>query len=225
MWTENQKMMINKKKTKTMIFNFTENLRFSTRLHIKDENIDIVDHTKLLGTIVSSDLGWNLNTSSIVKKANARMELLRRVAGFGTPVEDLKIIYILFVRSILEQSCVVWHSSLTEQNSSDLERVQKSATKIILQERFKNYKNALEQLEIEDLKSRREALCLDFAKKCTKHEKLKHLFPKNSKEHQMNTRNSEVYKVYHANTKRFQQSPIIFMQNLLNEDEKNRRND
>ena len=151
------------------------------------------------------------------------MELLRRVAEFGAPVEDLKIIYILFIRSILEQSCTVWHSSLTEQNSSDLERVQKSATKIILQERFKNYKNALAQLQMEDLKTRREALCLDFAKKCTKHEKLKHMFPNNSKEHQMKTRNNEVYKVYHANTKRFQKSPIIFMQNLLNEDEKNRK--
>ena len=115
------------------------------------------------------------------------MELLRRVAGFGAPVEDLKIIYILFVRSILEQSCTVWHSSLTEKNSSDLERVQKFATKIILQERYKGYKNALAQLEIEDLKSRREALCLDFARKCTKHEKLKHMFPKNVKEHQMKT--------------------------------------
>ena len=50
------------------------------------------------------------------------------------------------------------------------------------------------------------------------------MFPKNVKEHQMNTRNNEVYKVYHANTKRFQKSPIIFMQNLLNEDEKNRKN-
>ena len=225
MWTENQKMMLNKNKTKTMIFNFTENFKFSTRLHIKDEKIELVDSTRLLGTIISSDLGWDLNTSSIIKKANARMELLRRVVGFGTPVDDLKTIYILFVRSILEQSCIVWHSSLTEQNSSDLERVQKSATKIILQERYKGYKNALAQLEIEDLKSRREALCLDFARKCTKHEKLKHMFPKNVKEHQMKTRNNEVYKVYHANTKRFQKSPIIFMQNLLNEDEKNRKNE
>ena len=36
-------------------------------------------------------LKYSLNNPSIVKKANARMELLRRVAGFGAPVEDLKI--------------------------------------------------------------------------------------------------------------------------------------
>ena len=35
-WTENQKMMINSKKTKTMIFNFTENFQFTTRLKLKN---------------------------------------------------------------------------------------------------------------------------------------------------------------------------------------------
>ena len=90
MWTENQKMLINEKKTKTIIFNFTENFQFTTRLKIKDLPIDVIDSTRLLGTIISNDLKWDLNTANIVKKANARMELLRKVASFGTPTEDLK---------------------------------------------------------------------------------------------------------------------------------------
>ena len=73
------------------------------------------------------------------------------------------------------------------------------------------------------MKSRREALCLDFAKKCKKHPKLKDMFPKNVKEKNMNTRNMEIYRVQHANTKRCQQYPIIYMQKLLNEDEKIRK--
>ena len=130
-WTEKQKMMINTKKTKTMIVNFTENFQFTTRLKLKDESIEVIDSTKLLGTIISKDLKWDLNTAAIVRKANARMELLRKAATFGPPVQDLKDIYILFIRSILEQSATVWHSSITSENSSDLERVQKSAVKII----------------------------------------------------------------------------------------------
>ena len=55
------------------------------------------------------------NTATIVQKANARRELLRRVASFGVSVEDLKLIYILFVKSHLEQSTIVWHSGLTEK--------------------------------------------------------------------------------------------------------------
>ena len=167
-----------RKKQKTIIFNFTEKYQFTTRLQLKNENIDVINSTRLLGTILSDDLGWDKNTANLVKKANARMELLRKVASFGTPQDDLKTIYILFIRSILEQSATVWHSSLNEDNCSDLERVQKSAIKVVLQDNYKGYKNGLAQLGIEDLKSRREYLCLEFAKKCVKSKKLQHMFPK-----------------------------------------------
>ena len=73
---------INEKKTKSLIFSFTEKYQFSTRLTLNDETIKVLESTKLLGTIISDDLSWNLNTLNIVKKANARMELVRKVAGF-----------------------------------------------------------------------------------------------------------------------------------------------
>ena len=84
------------------------------------------------------------------------MELLRKVASFGTSVEEKKNIYILFIRSILEQSSVVWHSSLTKENEEDLERVQKSALKIILGTKFLNYSQALKDTNLDSLKIRRE---------------------------------------------------------------------
>jgi hypothetical protein len=210
-WTENQKMIINEKKTKTMIINFTENYQFTTRLQLKGENVEVLNSTRLLGTILADDLGWDLNTANIVKKANARMALLRKVASFGTPIDDLKTIYILFIRSILEQSATVWHSSLSEENINDLERVQKSAIKVILQDKFKGYKQGLAQLGLEDLRSRRKNLCLDFARKCVKNPKLTHMFPKNPKSHIMNTRKNEIFKVHHANTGRYQDSAIIYI--------------
>ena len=180
-------MMINETKTKCMIFNFTEKHQFTTRLQVNNKPIDVIDSTRLLGTIITNDLCWDQNISSIVRKANARMELLRRVAGFGTPVDDLKTIYILFVRSILEQSATVWHSSLTQENAEDLERVQRSALKIMLNDKYVSYKRSLAQLGLETLSDRRETLCLNFALKCTKNEKLSHMFPLNKKNHDMET--------------------------------------
>ena len=219
-WTEDQLMIINEKKTKTMIFNFTENYKFTTRLRLKGENVEVINSTRLLGTMLTDDLKWDLNVSTIVKKANARMELLRRVASFGTPPEDLKIIYTLFIRSLLEQSATVWHSSLTEDNITDLERVQKTAIKVILQDKYKGYKQGLAQLNIETLAERRQQLCLNFARKCTKNEKMKHMFPLNVKAHSMDTRYDDKYKVQFANTERLKNSAIIYMQNLLNENDK-----
>ena len=74
-------------------------------------------------------------------------------------------IWFIFTKSILEYSAVVWHSSLSQNNISDIERVQKSVLKIILKERYKDYESALKDLNLESLSKRREMLCLKFAKK------------------------------------------------------------
>ena len=74
----------------------------------------------------------------------------------------------------------------------------------------------LAKLDIETLSSRREYLCLSFAQKCLKNERTKHMFPKNEKNHDMNTRHVEKYQVEYANTERKRNSPIIYMQKLLN---------
>ena len=47
------------------------------------------------------------------------------------------------------------------------------------------------------------------------------MFPENIKSHKMDTRVKEKFKVDFAHTQRFKNSAIIYMQNLLNENEKN----
>ena len=217
-WTREKKMVINSKKTKAMIFNFSSD-KFSTRLKLSNENVEIIENTKLLGTLIENDLKWDLNTKNLVRKANMRMQLLRKVASFGASIEDLKEIYILFIRSILEQSAVVWSSSLTIHNKNDLERIQKSAVRIILGNEYKDYKSSLTRLDIQTLEERRNNLCLNFARKFTKSEKLKHMFPLKKTKHEMKTRHKEKFKVKHAKTERLKRSAVIYMQKLLNTDE------
>ena len=125
------------------------------------------------------------------------------------------------MRSILDQSAVVWHSSLTQQNINDLERVRKSAMRIILGNEYVGYKRSLQRLEMDTLEDRRKKLCLNFAQKATKNPKTMNMFPENKKSHVMNTRQKEKFKVEFANTQRFKNSAIIYMQNLLNENQHN----
>ena len=173
---------------------------------------------KLLGTTITSDLRWNENTRNIVKDSNKRMQFLHRASKFTNNVWDLKKIYMLQVRSKLEQSAVVWHSSLTQKNISDLERVQKSALKLILKERYIDYKNALNVMKMDTLAIRREKLCLKFAKDCVRNEKLHDMFPKNKKFHLMDMRSSYKFVVKKAKTERLQRSAIVNMQKLLNKE-------
>ena len=71
-------MILNQKKTKVMIFNFTDNYKFTAKLELNGEMLDVVKEAKLLGVIITDDLKWDRNTDYIVKKANMRMELLRK---------------------------------------------------------------------------------------------------------------------------------------------------
>ena len=108
-----------------MIFNFTRNFQFSIRLELENEVTEIIRETKLLGVVINDQLTWDSNTHSLVKRSNARMRLLHKLVEFSIPHEDLVTIYVLYIRSILEQLCQVWHSGLTLENLTDLERVQK----------------------------------------------------------------------------------------------------
>ena len=68
----------------------------------------------------------------------------------------------------MEQSSEVWHNSLTQENSDDLERVQKCAVRIILGENFKNYEEGLIKSDLDSLKIRRENLSENICEKMFK---------------------------------------------------------
>ena len=215
-WTDEKQMKLNIKKTKNIIFNFSSDKQFSTDIKLKNESIETVNETKLLGTIITSDLKWNKNTESIVKETNKRMQLLHKASKFTNNTKDLKQIYMLQIRSKLDQSAVVWHSSLSQKNRNDLERVQKSALRCILGDSYTGYENALEKLRLVTLEERREQMCLKFAKQCLKLDKMKQLFPRNESHHLMEKRCPEFYKVVKMQTERFRKSAIPSMLRMLN---------
>ena len=217
-WTDNQKMMLNKIKTTAMIFNFNHDYQFTTNLQIDENKLELVEEKKLLGVIVSNDLTWEKNTRYIIKRANSRLELLRKMSEFSNSIEDKRLIYIMYVRSILEQSCIVWHSSLTQQEIEDLERVQRSALKLILGSKYKSYEEGLVMANLQSLEKRREQLCKKFAQNCieSENERINKIFEFKTKQHKMKTRCEEKIKVKHANTERLKKSGVVYMQNLLN---------
>ena len=159
-------------------------------------------------------MAWKSNTSFIVKKAYKRMTLLQKLYEFHVPLEELLEIYILYIRSVLESSAVVWHSSLTQGQEMELERVQKVALRLILKEDYSGYSNSLAECSLESLNDRRNQLCLSFAKSCLKNPKTCDMFPVNNQ--QIITRVTEKYHMTPAKTNRLANSAIPFMQRLLN---------
>ena len=55
-WAMKNKMLLKKEKSKTMIFNFTKNFKFSTRVSLENVAIEESSETKLLGVIINTKL-------------------------------------------------------------------------------------------------------------------------------------------------------------------------
>ena len=110
--------------------------------------------------------------------------------------------------------------SLTEENSLDLERVQKAAIRLILVEKYETFEEGLLRANLESLKERREKLCKTFAIKCVKSEnpRVNNIFTKRKTKHGMDLRKNEKYEVKFAKTNRLKNSSVPYMQRILNTD-------
>ena len=194
--------------------NFTKNYQFETRFHLEEYQLEQVHQARLLGLVVSDDFSWKANTECLVKKAYKRIPILTNLFQFSIPKHELVNIYKLYIRSVVEQSCVVWHSSLTKGEILDIERVQKVALRIILKQEYISYENALNSCGLKTLSERRCDLALRFARKCTVNPKTTDMFPPNKQERI--TRVTGKFEVTRAKTVRLAKSAIPYMQNLLN---------
>ena len=119
----------------------------------------------------------------------------------------------------INQSCVLWGSGLTNENVTDLERTQKTFTKLVLEEDYRSYKEALQTLGLCSLLDHKKALTLRFVKQSLADGHFADLFPKRRSQHEMEKWMKEEFKVFRAHTNRYKNSPIIKMQSLLNSEE------
>ena len=129
------------------------------------------------------------------------MLLLKKIHKFLASTKDMILLWKSYCLSILEQSSVVWGSSLSAANKIDLERTQKCFTKLILGNKYKSYEESLLQLNLQTLEQRRQDLSLKFANDCLKNDKLKSLFKENP--NHSNTRHSEKFDVPLCHTQFF----------------------
>ena len=146
-------------------------------------------------------------------------------AKFTRNRDHLMQIYKTFIRSNLEFSSNVWHSSLTKENRQDLERVQKAALKVILRNDYNDYEEALRLTGLQSLDSRRDMIGLRFVKNSLRNANFSKLFPLKKINHVMSVRNPLKYHINKANTERYKRSTIPYLQRLLNKDSQKRKSE
>ena len=77
-------MKINHKKTKVVMFNpRRRGIDFKPDVRLRNNPLDVIDHTRLVGFVLSDNLYREQNTESIVNRAYAKVWILRRVKALG----------------------------------------------------------------------------------------------------------------------------------------------
>ena len=207
-----------------MIFNKSKKYDFPPEFCFQNEEIlDVVEETRLLGQVLTSDLKWYANTKSIYSKAISKMWLLRRMKIMQM---DPKIIFDYYqkeIKVLAEQGVIIWNSGLTKGQERDLEKIQKVAFKIILADDYGSYELALSFCGAQKLTDRRLQLCTNFAIKLYKSEKSEEYFT--LADRIIETRQDAPLVVEQkVNTKRCYNAPHNYLARLVNANSKTLKN-
>ena len=107
------------------------------------------------------------------------------VQGYGASSADMKGFYVAVIRPTLEYGALVWNKGITNDQSMDIERIQKRALKIIQAE--DDYDKVLQTAKLASLKERRDRMYIELIKSMINADhKLHNLLPK--KVHEVRSR-------------------------------------
>ena len=87
---------------------------------------------KALGMRFSDRPNMDAQVAHIKKSFRMRYWMLRNLKSIGFTEDELVQVYKTMIRPVVDYGCVVYHSSLTIEQDSDIERLQNHALKCIM---------------------------------------------------------------------------------------------
>ena len=125
-WSHNSNMKFNASKCKVLTVTRKKS-PVLTDCHLDNAILQRVQQENDLGVIVNSKLSWDTHISSIVRKANRMLGLLKRTCPLITDTKVRRTLYLALVKSQLCYATEVWSPSNAKLQIL-LERVQRRAT-------------------------------------------------------------------------------------------------
>ena len=209
-------MKINSSKSKIMIFNKSINYDFPPEYSFKDgQNLEVLEDTKLLGIQLSTDLRWSSNTQTVYGRAMSKMWLLRRMKLLKLEPIIILDYYVKEIRVLAEQGVPIWNSGLTKGQVKDLEKIQKVALKIILNDEYQSYEVACDIFNMQTLSQRRLELSTNFAVKLYRSERSSEFFT-HSRSGQRTRGDPQLVVEKQCRTKRCYNAPHNYLARLVN---------
>ncbi|KAI4882367.1 hypothetical protein NFI96_008890 [Prochilodus magdalenae] len=130
-WCHDNNLTLNTQKTKEIIMDLRRSRsQAHPPVYISGAAVEQVTSFKFLGTHISSDLTWSLNSSVLVKKAQQRLYFLRSLKKVHLSPRILVNFYRCTIKSILTNGISVWYGNCCAADRKALLRVVKMAQRI-----------------------------------------------------------------------------------------------
>lgn len=203
------KFQLNDSKCKELRISFSKSNKEFDPIMVNNTSLETVEHVKILGLNVSNNLKWNVHINEIVKKASKRLYFLTQLKRSNVGCKELVQFFKSCIRSLIEYACPVYHDSLPEYLSKDLERIQKRAMRIIYPSI--PYDEALTTAELVPLFQRRQEITDKLFQQILNDDthKLHKLLPTVNNT-SLNLRKKSTFILPRVKTDRFKKSFIIF---------------
>ena len=130
-WCDDNFLELNVSKTKEIVFDFRKEKSVVHPTVIHGDEVEIVDTYKYLGTVFDSQLKFDVNTHSLVKRGQQRIYLLRKLKSFSVDTKILSLFYQSFIESLLTFSFICWFHGLTVKDRNSLNSIVNVCSKII----------------------------------------------------------------------------------------------
>ena len=166
-WCNQWKLRLNQAKCAAMRMSLSPITDDEPEYHLENQAIATPDSQRDLGIASSRNLSWSTHYSAICREAYNSLHLLRRTLPSSSPINLKKKLYLTLVRSHFSYCCQLWKPRLIKDITA-IERVQRKATKYILNDYSTSYKNRLRQLQLFPISLWLDLLDIMFLVKCIK---------------------------------------------------------
>lgn len=173
------------------------------------------DTLKVVGYTFGRRPGPAEHIKQLRKSYGARAWVIRHLRRLDLEPGLLVRIYFSLIRPIFDYASPAYHTTLTDQQSESLERLQRSTLTIFGLN--VSYAAALEKANLQTLKERREELFKNFTVKVFRSEKYRERWFTERANPVYGLRNERKLVQNYARCERLQRSPIYMMRQLVNE--------
>ena len=168
-WSQKWSLPFNALKCASMsFFASAHSPNSSPQLCIDGQPVSSKETLKDLGVNLTANLDWSKHYECILSKAYRMLNLLRRTFCSDNSCKVKKVLYLTLVRSRVTYCSPIWRPQLLK-DIAIFEKMQRRATKYILNDFLSNYKNRLVTLQILPLMMVFEMMDIQFFVSCLKH--------------------------------------------------------